>query len=90
MAPRWSRTDTAVTVIGVVLAVAVTFPGYAPANRVYPLVLELPFSMFWIVLWIVLGAIALLLVYLRDQANASGTGDDVPNGEGGPGEKGEG
>ena len=84
MSPRWSRSDTAVTVIGVVIAVAVTFPGYAPANRVEPLVLGLPFGMFWIVLWIVLGSVALLVVYLRDQKDAHETG------EGGPGEKGEG
>lgn len=85
MSPRWSRSDTAVTVIGVVIAVAVTFPGYAPANRVEPLVLGLPFSMFWTVLWIALGAVALLLVYLRDQREP-----DEPTGEGGSGEKGEG
>jgi hypothetical protein len=35
-------------------AVFLTYPGMVPFNRIRPLVLGLPFVMFWIVLWIVL------------------------------------
>jgi hypothetical protein len=40
-------------------AVAVTWPGVTPFNRVHPLVLGLPFNMAWMALWIVGGALVL-------------------------------
>jgi hypothetical protein len=33
-----------------------------PANRIYPLILGLPFSMAWIALWVILSFLVLLLV----------------------------
>lgn len=69
---RWSRNDTAIAVIGGVLLVALIFPGYAVANRVHPILLGMPFGMFWIVLWVVIGAIALFVTYRKD----SDKGDD--------------
>lgn len=66
----WSRGDTRVAVVGVVLLLALTFPGYALANRVDPILLGMPFSMFWIVLWVVIGAVALLVVYFKDADKA--------------------
>jgi hypothetical protein len=43
-------------------ALALTWPGMVPFNRIEPLVLGLPFVLFWITLWVVLvgGALALL------------------------------
>lgn len=63
---RPSGSDLAVLLIGVVMLLAFTFPVFGVANRVEPIVLGMPFAMFWIATWIVLGAIALFVVYLRD------------------------
>ena len=41
------------------MAIALTYPGYLPANRIHPLVFGLPFSLFWQMLWIS-GSIAVL------------------------------
>lgn len=46
----------------VLFAVAVTWPGMVPFNRARPLILGLPFSMAWVALWVVLGALVLWLV----------------------------
>ena len=45
----------------VVNAVAVTYPGILPFNRVRPFVFGLPFVFFWVALWIVLGMVMLLI-----------------------------
>ncbi len=45
-------------------ALAVHWPGVLPFAGSRPFVLGLPFSFFWIVLWIVLGGLALALVEL--------------------------
>lgn len=41
---------------------AVTWPGMIPGNRIFPLVLGLPFSMVWIASWVVLSFLVLLLL----------------------------
>lgn len=46
---------------------AVTWPGLVPFNRVHPLVLGLPFNMFWILLWVVGGALILFLADRPDR-----------------------
>jgi hypothetical protein len=43
-------------------AFAVAGPGMVPFNRIHPLVLGLPLSMAWIVLWVVLSGVALFLL----------------------------
>ncbi len=42
-------------------AVAVTYPGVAPFNRVFPLVGGLPFVLAWYAFWVVLAGLALFL-----------------------------
>ena len=54
-------------------ALAVTWPGMVPFNRIHPLVLGLPFSMVWIAFWVVLSFLVLLLV---DRSEESGSGED--------------
>jgi TRAP-type C4-dicarboxylate transport system permease small subunit len=56
-------------------ALAVTWPGVLPFNRVRPFVLGLPFSFAWVALWIVLGLVVFLIVH---RAEAAGTRKDVP------------
>lgn len=36
-----------------------TYPGMVPFNRVRPFILGMPFNLFWVTLWIVLGAVVL-------------------------------
>ncbi len=46
----------------VLYTVAVHWPGVLPFSGPRPFVLGLPFNFFWIILWIVLGLVALLLM----------------------------
>jgi len=47
------------------------------ANRVEPIVLGLPFILFWIMLWIVLAPALLFLAYkIEKQASGSDDGED--------------
>lgn len=49
-----------------------TFPGAVPFNRIRPLVLGLPFSLFWVALWVV-GAILMLWALDRAETAADAT-----------------
>jgi hypothetical protein len=60
MSVRWVRRGTALFFLLFVLAV--TWPGMLHFNRIHPLVLGLPLSMFWIALWVVCSFLILLLV----------------------------
>lgn len=42
---------------------ALTFPGMIPFNRVHPFVFGLPFSIFWVTLWVALSGLALALAW---------------------------
>lgn len=46
----------------VLYAVFLTWPGIVPFNRIEPLVLGLPFVMFWIACWVVLVGAAFALL----------------------------
>ena len=53
-----------------------TWPGIVPFNRIRPLVLGLPFVLFWICLWIVLVGVGFALLdraETRAAASAEGT-----------------
>jgi hypothetical protein len=43
------------------------------ANRVRPIVLGLPFLLFWIVLWVVLTSVCMGLIYRIDSRRNSGS-----------------
>lgn len=51
---------------------AVTWPGMLPGNRIYPLILGMPFSMVWIASWVVLSFVVLVLL---DRAEGRHRGD---------------
>lgn len=57
---RWARRGAAVFFVLFVLAV--TWPGMLLFNRIHPLILGLPLSMFWIALWVFLSFLVLLTV----------------------------
>lgn len=57
---RWIRGGTILFFI--LFIAAVTWPGMGIGNRVFPLVLGLPFSMFWIALWVVLSFLVLVIL----------------------------
>lgn len=44
------------------MAVALTFPGIAPFNRVRPMILGLPFILVWVASWVALGFFVLIVV----------------------------
>jgi hypothetical protein len=46
----------------VAMAVALTFPGIVPFNRVRPMVLGLPFNFVWVASWVALGFFVLTVV----------------------------
>ena len=46
----------------VAYALAVTWPGMIPFNRVFPLILGLPFNLVWIAVWIVAGCLVLWML----------------------------
>jgi hypothetical protein len=78
---RWVRGATILFFL--LFIVAVTWPGMLPGNRVYPLVLGLPFSMFWIASWVVLSF--LVLVFLdRSEGRARRRSGDEGAAGGGP------
>ena len=54
---RW-----ATAIFFLLFVLAVTWPGMVPFNRIHPLVLGLPFSMFWIALWVFCSFLVLLIV----------------------------
>ncbi len=53
----------------VIAFLAVIWPLYTIGNRIYPLVLGMPFSMFWIVLWIVITFIGLLIKHYQESGD---------------------
>lgn len=60
---RWTRTDTAVATLTVVLLLLFTFPLYGIANDGEPIVAGMPLSMLWIVFWIAVEFVILLGLY---------------------------
>lgn len=60
---RESKALRFVTILGIVCMLMMVFPLYSIANVAEPFVLGLPFSMFWIVLWIVIEFAGFIAVY---------------------------
>ena len=92
MSIHWARRGAILFFL--LFIVAVTWPGMILGNRIFPLVLGLPFSMVWIASWVVLSF--LVLIFLdraeeRARGGAAGTssGDVTGAGtEGGAGAEG--
>jgi hypothetical protein len=64
-----------VLLIVVLLAlVGSIWPGYLLGDRIEPYVLGLPFSLVWLVAWIVVVFIALLLTFRADMSEVRGAG----------------
>ncbi|PIC57983.1 hypothetical protein CSV75_02745 [Sporosarcina sp. P18a] len=53
-------------IISTLLFSTVLFPIFTFGNKAYPLILGLPYSFFWIILWIVITFIAVLILYFID------------------------
>jgi len=45
------------------------FPFFEVGNRATPIVMGLPFSFFWVILWIVITFVALIVLYSLDPEN---------------------
>lgn len=63
----------------VAYAVAVTWPGAVPFNRVRPLILGLPFNLAWGAAWIVAGG---LVLWWLDRSEARVRGEPRPDAAG--------
>lgn len=50
----------------IVLFLTVLFPVFQLGNKAEPIVFGLPFSFFWVVLWIVITFLIILGLYFRD------------------------
>lgn len=77
MSPRTAR--RLFIIFFLAYAVALTFPGVLPFNRIRPLVFGLPFSMVWVALWVVAGFAVFLVVdrVISDEEGPEpGTGRD--------------
>jgi hypothetical protein len=64
-------------------AVALTWPGVVPFNRVHPLVLGLPLPLAWSTFWLVLGFVVFVVVHRalgRDRRRAANATADGPAG----------
>jgi hypothetical protein len=61
MSLRAARTFTATYLV--LMAIAVTWPGMVPFARIRPMVLGLPFGLFWVAAWI---GMAVVVLYLLD------------------------
>lgn len=59
----WTRAEKIVGITWLVLAVVLSFPLFAVANRVEPIVLGLPMGLWWIVLWTLIATVAVLITY---------------------------
>jgi cytochrome c biogenesis factor len=53
-------------IVMVLVFLPTIFPIFAVANRVEPIILGVPFSFFWVVMWIVIAFAALLVLYFVD------------------------
>jgi hypothetical protein len=65
MSKRGARRLVVVTFV--LYTLALTWPGVLPFNRIRPFILGLPFSFFWVILWVVLGGLSL---WVADSAYA--------------------
>ncbi len=72
---RWVRFGAIVFFL--LFIVSVTWPGMTPGNRIFPLILGLPFSMVWIATWVILSFLVLLAV---DSAEGRARGKSDPPG----------
>ncbi len=75
---RWVRGGAIVFFL--LFIIAVTWPGMTPGNRIFPLILGLPFSMVWIAAWVVLSFLILVAVDSAEgrarRVSASGKSED--------------
>lgn len=56
-------------------AILLMWPGVQPFNRIEPLVLGLPFSFFWVVLWVALSFFVFLIVHRVEMRDIDGAED---------------
>jgi hypothetical protein len=63
---RLTAAERAVTAVTVGLLLLVTFPVYGLANSTEPIVLGMPWSMFWLVAWIAVEFVVVLAIYRRE------------------------
>ncbi|WNS74999.1 DUF3311 domain-containing protein [Bacillus sp. DTU_2020_1000418_1_SI_GHA_SEK_038] len=58
--------NTLYIAIGIIPFLMLVFPGFELGNRATPIIMGLPFSFFWVLLWIVITFVALIILYRLD------------------------
>ena len=61
--------NTLYVVIGLIPFLMLIFPLFEIGNRATPIVMGLPFSFFWVILWIVITFASLICIYFLDPEN---------------------
>ncbi len=64
-----SRIRWLTLVFFVVYLAALTYPGYLPFRHPTPMILGLPLSLAWVILWVLLGWGMLTLLYFVERQN---------------------
>ena len=58
--------QTTYIIVTLITFLMTIFPLFAIGNRSYPIVIGLPFSFFWVVMWVVIAFVALVVLYFLD------------------------
>lgn len=61
-----SKFNTIYIAVGLIPFLMLVFPFFEFANRATPIIFGLPFSFFWVILWIVITFVALVVLYRLD------------------------
>lgn len=78
MRPPGSRGRVLLALFFALYLLALGWPGVLPFNRVEPFVLGLPFVFFWVTLWVVMGGVALWLLYRHEHGRPRSAGAAAP------------
>ena len=78
MRPHGSRGRALLALFFALYLLALSWPGVLPFNRVEPFVLGLPFVFFWVALWVVMGGVALWLLYRHEHGRPRSPGAGAP------------
>lgn len=67
--------QTLFVIVCVVAFIPVMFPVFEIANSATPIVAGLPFAFFWVVLWVVVVAVCMVVLYRIDPENRNDEGE---------------
>ncbi len=60
------RFRTIYIIISILLFSTVLFPMFTIGNKAYPIIVGIPYSFFWVILWILITFFTVLILYFLD------------------------